>query len=307
MTLDELPDDLLREIVRRALDQDIASLFSLSCVSRALKTLVERAAHARTSLGGDASSAILRRQPASSALLEPAVPLKRLLYCVPLLHTLDLSGANWCLGSLAALQAVNACPAASGLQVLRLDYCEWMEDPDLIALLIARGTAAVATDGWSLAMEAQNEGGGGGEDRMEPAFPWLHELSLRSCRRLTSAFFLEVFPYLQRLDVAWCIEMKQIDWFVDKARRLAYLDVTGIESFDDGVATMLPDGVRELRLAMTGVSDIALGELAHRPQLERLVLGKKADNLWTTGHWTEAGLAEFRRRRSDVAVDFVSA
>jgi hypothetical protein len=312
--LGALPNDLIAEIARRTFKSDITCLWTLSCVSRELKQHVEAAARQRTSLGGDASAAVLRRRP--KAIVEPAIPLKRLLSCMPLLHTLDLSGAYWWLSSHSVALAIGACPAARSLRVLRLDHCEELKDHDLLAMLAdpKDGFLGAATDSWSLAMEAQADDSAAALDPTREgvppaaAFPQLRELSVRSCRRLESCYFLVLLPQLQLLDVAWCASLKQFHWHLEHVPRLELIDATGVEGMDDDAVGSLPCTVREARLAMTSVTDAGLLELGTQASsLSRVVLGKPSNNLWATGQWTEAGVAELKRRRPSIAVEFVSA
>jgi hypothetical protein len=323
----DLPDDLLTQIVELMFEGDVTAFWALSRVSPTLKSLVEAAAARRRHLGGDASAACLRKR---TTLAEPALPLKRLLSCMPNLVTLDLSGAYWWVraggGAAAVGEAIANAPFAPHLEVLRLDHCEELDDAALDRLLrppgrrssmrvhlpppMMRAVVAHLREGGM--MEAA-DGDAPTYLGAPPALPRLRELSLRSCRRLTCPQFLYWTPALERLDLAWCAKIRGLGTLPlrQATPRLRLLDVTGVE--DGGgwggmPASGLPRGVRELCLAMTSLSDDGLGFLAERlPELRRLTLSRRADNLWADGRFTDAGVAEFKRRRPEVEVVFVSA
>jgi hypothetical protein len=282
----DLPQDLLGYIVDGLIDEDLTNFWRLSRVCRALKALAETGALARRRhLGGDQCARCLRMR---TALAEPAIALKRLFSCMPRLTTLDLSGAYWWVrgGGSAVAEAISTAPFARRLEVLRLDHCEELSDSGLMRL-------CSDPDSW------------------KPTLPRLRELSLRSCRYLHSARPLRALFSLERLDLAWCVGMHglAVNMLCSHVPGLRYLDLTGIEvvpgtSFRDGGLTR---GMVELRLATTPVGDDDLFNIGDAlPDLRRLVLSKRAGNLWADGLFTDAGVAEFRRRRPEVEVVFVT-
>jgi len=324
--VDALPDDLIADLAARLLAADIAWFWILSRVSAAFKRAAEEAAARKTRLGGDAASVAFRRK-AASAPLEPAVPLARLLRHSPGLVALDLSGGYWWVGAEAAA-AVGAAPCARRLRALRLGSCERLTDADLARMVVclprAEGRGGASSRG---APDAEREAAaakGGGETRDQalsptpplpppppplPSLPALRVLSLRSCRQLRSAAFLRLLPSLDTLDLAWCVELSDLETHVACAPRLRVLDATGVEGANDAMCARLPRGLEELRIAMTSVSDEGLrwlGDAGALPALRRVALARRSNNLWADGRHTDAGVEELRRRRPGAEVELVS-
>lgn len=306
--LDSLPEDLLVHIAELLVEEDLTNFWRLSRVCPLLKAAAEAAVSRRTHLGGDASARCLRQR---TTLAEPAVPLGRLLRCMPALRTLDLSGAYWWArdDGFALAAAVRDAPFAPHLETLRLDHCERIDHNALERLCVHDAPRLSAYGAHAL--------------------PSLRELSVRSCRLLRRATFASYLVALESLDLAWCPDVQasplvygaglrralsahgalqgKITTLRDLAPGLRYLDVTGVEAarellLDRGA----PRGLRELRAASVPLADGDLLELgAELRELRRLVVSKSAWNLWADGMFTDAGLAELRRRRPDLEVVLV--
>eukprot|EP00983_Pelagomonas_calceolata_P094618 1157907-Pelagomonas_calceolata.AAC.4 len=66
--------------------------------------------------------------------------------------------------------------------------------------------------------------------------------------------------------------------------------------------------VHTLNLAFTSVGDRGLAMLAQgSPKLASLYLGIRNNNIYTTGHYSEAALLAFARTRPDIYLHLISA
>ncbi|PNH04025.1 hypothetical protein TSOC_009862 [Tetrabaena socialis] len=188
------------------------------------------------------------------------------------LATLDVSaGHRWMDDAAAAVVA-----RVASLQAVSFEHC---------ALLTAAGLSALC------AGRLHN----------------LQELSLRSVGDIGDGGALVALPALQRLDLGWCHSV-QGGAVAAYGPRLRALSLHGCDLVGDAVCAALPN-VEELNVAFTHVGDEGLLALARcSPRLQRLTVASavEAGNLWCTGRWTEAGLAEFRRLRPDVRLVFAS-
>lgn len=72
------------------------------------------------------------------------------------------------------------------------------------------------------------------------------------------------------------------------------LDLTGCELLGDGVCSGLPSA-QNLNLSFVPISDSGLWNLGrYSPQLKKLSLARRSNNLWSVGHYSEAGVARLR-------------
>ncbi|KAG2453515.1 hypothetical protein HYH02_001735 [Chlamydomonas schloesseri] len=194
-------------------------------------------------------------------------------HCGSSLAELDLRPSHGSVGD-GALEAV---AGARSLRVLRLDHCSAITHTGIRMLC-----SGVLTE--------------------------MEELSLRSAGDIGDGAPLSApgaMPSLRRLDLSWCHSVRG-DSIALCAARLRQLTLHGCELVDSAVCHGLA-ALEELDVAFTRVCDVGLMALAAgSPNLRRLVLASRSDNLWTTGNWSEAGLGEFRRLRPDVEVVFAT-
>eukprot|EP00198_Chlamydomonas_reinhardtii_P007561 XP_001696898.1 predicted protein [Chlamydomonas reinhardtii] len=174
-------------------------------------------------------------------------------------------------------EALGAVASTSSLRVLRLDHC---------SAITAQGVQTLCSG----------------------ALTELQELTLRSAGDIGDGAALSAagaLPRLTHLDLSWCHCVRG-DAIAACARRLKRLTLHGCELVDSAMCQGL-EALEELDVAFTRVCDVGLMALAaHSPNLRRLVLACRSDNLWTTGNWSDTGLGEFRRLRPDVEVVFAS-
>jgi hypothetical protein len=147
-----------------------------------------------------------------------------------------------------------------------------------------------------------------------PGAPRLRRLDLIGCGAAVGrGAFVADLLHLTHLNVAFCRSFNPPrGWLVGGAGGvpprvlpLRYLDLRMCDDLDlreltEGAAAAQ---VQELNLAFVAAAgNSALLELAAMPELGKLTLGARTDNLWVHGGWTGGGLQEFRRRRPDVEV-----
>lgn len=130
-------------------------------------------------------------------------------------------------------------------------------------------------------------------------------LSIRSCGDMGSGEPLSRLPSLAWLDASWCRSVTA-PALVHIGPQLRTLRLAGCDLVDDLLCPLL-HSVEHLNLAFTRVTDVGLRQLAQSAAcLNLLVLADQSTaNLWNTGLWTQAGLAEFRASRPTVKVEFV--